>query len=614
MCKILIASVEELCKSKTDSRLNQAEFSQPLCTAVQIVIVNLLRRWSIFPSAVIGHSSGEFAAAYASGSLTSAEAIIGAYYRGLVTKQQKRPGAMAAVGFGREEVAKYLADGVTIACENSPESTTISGDDEQINVVLENITNNHPKAFARRLQVEMAYHSQHMLALGEQYQALLEPHISSSAPEVPFYSTVLNAVVTEKGELNASYWRKNLESPVLFNTTMEKLLSNHASSNLFLEIGPHSALAGPLRQIFKRHQPDAIYVPTLVRNENDTTSLLTAAGNLYLKGLTIDLNSINSGGSVLTTLPTYPWHHEDSYWDESRITKDWRLRKFPRHDLLGSLVTECSPLEPVWRNMLCLDDVSWVRDHVVSQDIVFPGAGYIAMAGEAIRQVTGIEDFTIRNYSLNTALIVHESSNVEIMFTLRPYRLTMSLDSDWHDFAVFSYNGTSWTKHCAGQVRAGKAYSKLETEPRKFADLPRRVQSARWYQAMRKVGINYGPAFQGLEDISAHPIDNIAVARVPNNVGAHESAYQLHPTTLDFALQLFTAAAWKGQPRDFVAMSLPSYFGEIYVKRPEKNMKIELVEDATVTTKGTINGNCVGTVDGEIVLRLQDVKLSSIGS
>lgn len=156
---LLTVSTDELLRSKEESRLDQAEFSQPLCTAVQVVIVNLLRAWNISPSRVIGHSSGELAAAYASGAITAAEAIIGAYYRGLVTKQQARPGAMAAVGFGREDVASYLTEGVTIACENSPKSTTLSGDADKIDAVIAKIKESHPDVLARRLRVEMAYHS-----------------------------------------------------------------------------------------------------------------------------------------------------------------------------------------------------------------------------------------------------------------------------------------------------------------------------------------------------------------------------------------------------------------------------------------------------------------------
>jgi acyl transferase domain-containing protein len=164
--------VDELSKSKTDSRLGQAEFSQPACTAVQMAVVNLLRSWNISPSAVIGHSSGELAAAYASGAITSAEAITAAYYRGLVTKQQARSnGAMAAVGFGRKDVKPFLdgVDGVVIACENSPESTTLSGDADQIDLVVGKIKANHPDVLARRLQVDMAYHSREQSAASLRY-------------------------------------------------------------------------------------------------------------------------------------------------------------------------------------------------------------------------------------------------------------------------------------------------------------------------------------------------------------------------------------------------------------------------------------------------------------
>ncbi|KAF2138887.1 uncharacterized protein K452DRAFT_276732 [Aplosporella prunicola CBS 121167] len=600
----------ELLKSKTESRLDQAEFSQPLCTAVQIAIVNLLRTWNISPSQVIGHSSGELAAAYASGAITSGEAIIAAYFRGLVTKQQGRIGAMAAVGISREGVAGFLTDGVTIACENSPESTTISGDGNQIDIVIQKIKASHPDIFARRLRVDMAYHSHHMTEVAEQYQKLLEPHVSSSRPEVPFFSTVLNKVISEKGALNASYWRKNLESPVLFATTMEKLLKQETSSNLFLEIGPHSALAGPLRQIFKKHQPDALYVPTMVRGQDDTTSLLTVAGNLFVKGLPVDLNSVNPGGSILTNLPTYPWHHDESFWDEGRLSREWRTRKFPRHDLLGCQVFEGSTLEPTWRNMLCLEDASWIRDHVINQDIVFPGAAYIAMAGEAIRQVTGTEDFTIRNMSVKAAMILHEQTTTEILFSLRPHRLTTSLDSAWYEFVVSSHNGTSWTKHCTGQVRAGKSDSELISEPPKVTDLPRKVSSTRWYQTMSKVGINYGPKFQGMEDISTHPVENFAVAKVTNTVNPNDSVYQLHPTTTDFAIQLFSVAAWKGQSRDFVQMPLPAYFGEIYMKRPKTDLKLQLSSSVTVTARGAVHGNGFATVGNEVVLELRNLHLA----
>ncbi|KAK9413713.1 putative KR-domain-containing protein [Seiridium unicorne] len=282
------------------------------------------------------------------------------------------------------------------------------------------------------------------------------------------------------------------------------------------------------------------------------------------------------------------------------------MRKFPRHDLLGTLV-EGNAMEPTWRNVLSLDDAPWIRDHLVNQDIVFPGAGYVAMAGEALRQVTGAEDFTVRNLSVEAAMILHEHISTEIVSSLRPHRLTNSLDSTWYDFAVYSHNGSHWMKHCAGQVEQGEAESNAVSAAPQIADLPRKISSARWYQARSKVGINYGPTFRGLHNLSAHPVDHLAVATVDNYVNPDDSTYKLHPTTMDFALQLSSVAAYRAQPRDFVKMLLPSYFGEIYMKRPKSNVGLQLSADVFVTARGAIRVDAFGTIGGEVVMKLRNV-------
>jgi acyl transferase domain-containing protein len=150
---------DELSKDTEQSRINEAEFSQPLCTAVQIALVNLLRSWGVSPAAIVGHSSGEIAAAYACGAITATEAITLAYYRGLITKERPRAGGMAAIGLGRKETEVFLVNGVVIACENSPSSVTISGDQEALNDVCSRIKEELPQVFVQHLKVEMAYHS-----------------------------------------------------------------------------------------------------------------------------------------------------------------------------------------------------------------------------------------------------------------------------------------------------------------------------------------------------------------------------------------------------------------------------------------------------------------------
>jgi acyl transferase domain-containing protein len=141
-----------------------AALTQPLCTALQIAIVNLLRTWGIKPEAVVGHSSGEIAAAYASGSLSQEEAIIVAYYRGLSVAGLSGSGNMLAVGLGREDVMPFLGDGVAIACENSPSSVTLSGKAGHLNQVVEKIRETLHDTFVKLLPVDIAYHSRERLS------------------------------------------------------------------------------------------------------------------------------------------------------------------------------------------------------------------------------------------------------------------------------------------------------------------------------------------------------------------------------------------------------------------------------------------------------------------
>ena len=149
----------ELCKPKSTSQISKAKFSQPLSTAIQIALVNLLRSWGVIPVAVVGHSSGEIAAAYTTGSLTCRKAILEAYFRGLVTRTKLADGAMAAVGLGGDEVRSYLTQGVVIGYENSPNSTIISGDRAALAKVIATIKRESPHIFVQSLHVDNAYHS-----------------------------------------------------------------------------------------------------------------------------------------------------------------------------------------------------------------------------------------------------------------------------------------------------------------------------------------------------------------------------------------------------------------------------------------------------------------------
>ncbi|KAI9774066.1 MAG: Type I Iterative PKS [Geoglossum simile] len=599
---------DELLKPSKQSRIYEAELSQPLCTALQVGLVNVLRSLSVSPASVVGHSSGEIAAAYACNAITMKEAITIAYYRGFVTKGHNQRGGMAAVGMGRDDVLPFIRQGVVIACENSPSGVTLSGDEEALESVIATLGVEWPGVSVRRLRVEMAYHSHHMRQFGGNYQSLIEGVVTGGQPTVPFYSTVTGRPIAGPGQLGALYWRQNLESEVLFYPAVKEILQKPLPK-VFLEIGPHSALAGPLRQILNSSNITAPYVPIMLREVDSTNSFLKATGQLHCNGVPIDFAALYPGGEVSTDLPPYPWRHDTRYWNESRVSQEWRTRKFPHHDVLGSRVAESSDLEPTWRNMLRLNDVPWVRDHLVLTDVVYPAAGFVAIAGAAIEQLTGSEDYSVRHLTIAAALVLHESKPAEIVTIFRPARLTTSLESVWYDFSISSHNGTVWVKHCFGQARPG--FSQIFPVP-KLGSHPREVSSTRWYRAMKKVGLNYGPAFVGMSDISAGVSSNTAIASIPPRPMLHESPYGLHPAIIDQIFQLISVAVFRGQPRIFEGLSLPTFIDEIYVRKSSTEIRFQ--GNAAISPRGVVDGDGCGVADGEVVIHLKGLRLSPLDS
>ncbi|OJJ41665.1 hypothetical protein ASPWEDRAFT_167672 [Aspergillus wentii DTO 134E9] len=243
-----------LYKSNPTFRRSILGLEEILCTLPQAPTWSIIDEMmnpveKITPYAVVGHSSGELAAAYTAGKLTAREAFIFAFYRGVLSEHVKKTGGMAAVGMCKEETNQFLVPGVAIACDNSPSSVTISGDLEELVNVIQAIKKPRPDVLVRQLKVDLAYHSPHMKDLGDTYRSHMECFATNSStarsPPVHFYSSVTGTCLDDSATLGPQYWQSNLESPVLFRTAIQGLISDNNGQFLFLEIGLHSALSGP---------------------------------------------------------------------------------------------------------------------------------------------------------------------------------------------------------------------------------------------------------------------------------------------------------------------------------------------------------------------------------
>ncbi len=385
--RLINAIQVELSKDAESSLLGHVHISQPACTAIQLALVKLLFSWGVRPSAVIGHSSGEIAAAFAAGALTFESCMSIAYYRGLVAAnmREKFPevkGAMLAVGTSQRNansIIEQLHSGkVVVACINSPSSITASGDVKAIADLQKEVEGR--KLFSRRLHVDVAYHSPQMSLIADDYREAIGKIKPASSKDVEYFSSLLGKK-TSTLALGSSYWVANLTSPVRFSDSLFSLCSLDQERSTakgcithLIEIGPHSALKGPIRDVLAAGQDSKNkigYSATLVRNENAVVSMINLASDLFTKGYNLDMSVINfrRGAAelkpkVLSDLPPYSWNHEKKFWHESRIGQHHLMRMFPRSDILGSMTADSNDIELRWRNIIRLDDIPWVRSPI----------------------------------------------------------------------------------------------------------------------------------------------------------------------------------------------------------------------------------------------------------
>ncbi|KAI0855937.1 hypothetical protein F4860DRAFT_507101 [Xylaria cubensis] len=578
---------------ETDSdRINEADVTQPLCTAIQIALVDLFADWNIVPSVSIGHSSGEIAAAYAAGLISAPEAIIAAFARGIAVRETAGTGSMLAVGLGANEVAKWLptdSEEVCIACENSPNSVTLSGNATAISELAR--TMKEEGIFAQELNTGRAYHSSYMAAVGKAYDVMLPKQLRSLTdedlswrqPRSPMISSVTGEVVVGD-TIPLTYWGTNLRERVLFDTAVRRLgldeEFDHVAS--VIEVGCHSALA----RAFKQNNPgNRTYIPSLQRGKDDADQILAVAGSLFLVDYPVDLQEVNidfakDSGSIrksaarnlLVDLPPYQWNYEKQYWAEPRTSAETRSRTHARHDLLGTRVPGLSHSYRAWRNILRHRDIPWLKEHNLGGEAVFPAAGYLSVAIEALRQIHEVESLSfesvsIRDIDIKTALVIPEGDGIEIMTCMH------TTDDQEYTFTLESMTSGQWTLHCKGKISATSESIAVRNHPVDETALTQRVSGKRWYDVFRGVGFNYINTFQRLLDTRTdrslhHAACNLIVSQT-SGLMTDESRYMLHPSSLDACLQLIIIAINAGKHREMQWGVVPTHIEQLLLTFPE---------------------------------------------
>ena len=678
---------EELQRDAKTTKVHATAISIPVCVGLQIALVRLLESWGITPTAVTSHSSGEIAAAFAVGAITHRQAMAAAYHRAVLAadETQRAPGApkgaMAAVGLGAEEVRPYIdkltekSGKAVVACVNSPQSVTMSGDSDAIQEI-ENLCK-QDGVFVRRLKVQQAYHSHHMDPLAENYRERLRKemardveHISKQHLHNPgkqlkaiFSSAVTGGRITNTKEIaSPDHWVGSLVQPVEFVDAFTDMVLGDPddptgkSVDVLLEVGPHTALGGPIKEILSLPEFEGIKLPywgCLVRDEHAGDSMRSAAINLLREGQSLVMSQINfpvpayddDGPRVLTDLPSYPWNHTMHHWQEARVNRAIRERSQPPHELLGMPVAGSDPSMAVWRRILRVTETPWVRDHMVQGSIVYPGAGYVCLAIEAASQlektdaekegkpIKGLLGFRLRDVNFLFALVVPDNADgVEIRTTLRPVPEREIGARGWRRFEVSSVTlDDRWTLHAQGMILVEREAADSQTP--QTAALTRRPLSIYTRQKdpqdlfanLRARGIYHGPLFQNTTEIIQDGRESRSVCEITIR---HEASSDtdpavaaqntlLHPITLDAIAVCFYSAlpsvgALQEDPK------LPHSISSIWVSSNiSREVGHSLRCDTSLQHDDPQSGTAdVTVVDGQTdatVLKIQGLECASLG-
>ena len=556
---------------------------------------------------------------YCAGAISSHSAWKIAYYRGLVSQKMadQQAGGMMAVSTSEEailpyldQVAHQLSDSkLYVACVNSPKNVTIAGDPIHLDMLSSLL--NTAGVLCRRLQVPVAYHSPSMQLVADEYASYLGDLDKDAADRCccPMTSSVTGKAVRSRDLAQAHYWVQNMVRQVRFSDAIKQICSHmprkvqkkldgsHRDMVVvddFLEVGPHAALKRPLQEILESTtRTGAVnYNSVLVRSQSASQTALTAVGKLYQRGYHIGMSKANNQNDysqiqVLTDLPEYPFDRSRTYWHESRRSREFRLRRCPRVDLLGTLSPDSNPLDSKWCNIIQSSEMQWTEDHKVSGVLVYPAAGMLVMAIEALAILAMDNEataFELKDVSFYRPFKLSQvGTGVETHFTLHNAQAAQDASNLQSEFRLYVLEEDNWVDICCGTIRlelentsgpqnSGCAnVSRLEcaqhTIKNRANECRNSITSGEMYECFNRSGYEYGPAFQPLMGIH-YSGTKTAVATVQAFKQDADSlqSHVIHPTTLDGIFQLVFAALLESNSQELPTL-VPTRLKKMRISR-----------------------------------------------
>lgn len=587
-------------EDEASSRVADTEVAQPANFALQVALTELLRSWGVHPQAIVGHSAGEPAAAYAAGVLSLEEATRVIFHRSRLQQRTTGMGRLLAVGLTEAQTREHLdAIGdasLSIAAINGPTAITVAGSDAAIEALRLRLESQG--AFARALRVKVPYHSVYMEPLREEMLAALAD-LALSPERVPLYSTVTGTRLAGE-QMDAEYWYRNVRQPVLFLDAMQALLADGHGS--FLELSPHPVLGGAIQEVATQQGLTATVTSCLRRDGDEALSARSVLASLHVHGHAIDWQGAQGQGGWMR-LPTYPWGG-GRHWHETPASRRSRVSP-PEHPLLATRLD--APL-PSWEVDLDSAQLGFLDDHRIQGAVVFPGAGYIEMAAHAARSLYGdLQAVEFADVAFMKALYLSPD---------HPVTLRLVLDPDSHAFQIastaYGQDRAAWQIHCTGRVRLSQPTARAPADLDVLRALcPQEIPRAHCYRHFRSLGLEYGTTFQGIAQLWQGTGRAIARLEVPAELMGQLGDFNIHPAVLDVCFQTLAAALPIQREGSSVYMPVAVHEGRVHGPLPDRIWVHARI--AHVDAQGMSGDIELLDAQGRCVLEIRDCRARALG-
>ena len=537
--------------------LDQTAYTQPALFSLEYALAALWRSWGVAPELCAGHSIGELVAACVAGvfSLEDAVRLVGA--RGRLMQALPAFGVMVSIGAPEVEVAAAVAPhaaAVAIAAINGPEQVVIAGAEEAVEAIT--------ALFAARgvrikpLRVSHAFHSPLLDPMLEAFRCVAES-ITYQRPSMVLVSNLSGKVVTDEVTTPA-YWVRHVREAVRFADGVKAL--HNAFAATFIEVGPRPALLGLVPACLPAAEP--VLLASLRAGREEPASVIEALGGFWASGGLVDWKDLFPAGSRRVPLPTYPWQRE-RYWLEAPAEGSagaGRRGRTGGHPLLGEAVTVSTQAGMrLWETTLEQGWPPWLNDHRMQGAVMLPGAAYLEMALSSGVEAFDESPFLVTGVVLTQGLSFTGEARVPVQVVTteeQPGRLRFQVASQ-----VPGAGRASWRVHARGTLRRAE---RPEAPPRLGLDALRArlgaaVSVVSTYAALAEMGLEYGPAFQGIAELWRGDGEALGRVRLPEAAGA-AAAYRLHPALLDACLQVVVAGAFadRGEAAPWVPVEVGS--------------------------------------------------------